>query len=75
MVADKEDKYADLGLRTIADHNPGLGPLAGLQAALNDLREGQRWLLLCPCDAIVIKPDWVRQLIDARRRHGRSGVS
>lgn len=67
VVADTADKYADLNLRTIADRNPGLGPLAGLQAALNDLREGQRWLLLCPCDAIVIKPDWVRQLIDARR--------
>lgn len=66
VVADTADKYADLNLRTITDRNPGLGPLAGLQAALNDLREGQRWLLLSPSDAVVIKPGWVRQLIDAR---------
>ncbi len=66
VVADAADKYADLGLRTIADLRPGHGPLAGLQAALDDLQDGQRWLLLCPCDAVVIEPDWVRRLLDGR---------
>ena len=66
VVADRADKYADLHLRTIADHNPGLGPLAGLQAALNDLPDDHRWLLLCPCDAVVIEPGWIRQLLGAR---------
>lgn len=66
VVADQADKYADLNLRTIADLRPGLGPLAGLQTALNDLRDGERWLLLCPCDAAVIRPGWISQLLDAR---------
>lgn len=66
VVADTTDKYADLGLRTIADLNPGRGPLAGLQTALNDLQCDQHGLLLCPCDAVVIEPDWIQQLIGAR---------
>jgi len=37
VVADAPEKYADLGLRTIADRRPGLGPLAGLEAAMLDL--------------------------------------
>ena len=66
VVADAVDKYADLGLRTIADVRRGAGPLAGLHAALNDLPVGRGWLLLCPCDAVVIKPGWIQQLINAR---------
>jgi len=62
-VADREDKYADLGLRTIADHTPGLGPVGGLHAALTDLPEDCDRLLLCPCDAAVIRPGWIEQLL------------
>lgn len=36
VIADVEDKYADLGLQTLCDLEPGLGPLGGLQAALVD---------------------------------------
>lgn len=67
VIADKPDKYTDLGLRTIADLEPGLGPLAGLQTAINDLPQDQPWLLLCSCDAIIIKPQWLRQLLGARK--------
>jgi molybdenum cofactor guanylyltransferase len=66
VVADRADKYADLGLHTIGDLNPGLGPVAGLQTALNDLPQDQTWLLLCPCDAVVIRPHWLEQLLAAR---------
>lgn len=68
VVADRPDKYADLGLHTLADLNPGLGPLSGLQTALKDLHDDQSWLLLCSCDAIVVKPHWIRQLMTARDR-------
>ncbi|MCC6681659.1 MAG: molybdenum cofactor guanylyltransferase [Phycisphaeraceae bacterium] len=65
VVADRSGKYDDLGFRTIADATPGLGPLAGLQAALSDLHHDHRWLLLCPCDALVIRPAWLDQLLAA----------
>ncbi len=66
VVADVAGKYDDLGLRTIADHSPGLGPLAGLQTALVDLPQEDDWLLLCSCDALVIRPAWLDTLLQAR---------
>lgn len=62
-VADRAGKYDDLGLRTLSDRYGGLGPLAGLQAALYDLREGEPWLLLCPCDAPGLQPEWLQRLL------------
>lgn len=65
VVADCADKYADLGLRTIADRRPGLGPLAGLDTALHDLSASSGWLLICSCDAIVLRRSWLDQLLTA----------
>jgi len=66
-VADVVDKYADLGLRTIADHRPGLGPLAGVEAALADRlnRHGDGWVLLASCDLVGLKTIWAESLTDA----------
>ena len=54
VVAEAADTYADLGLRTIADRRPGLGPLAGLEAALLDATNPPKstadWLILLSCD-------------------------
>jgi len=66
VVADRAEKYADLGLRTIRDLQPGLGPLAGLQTALTDLPPGERWLPLCACDTVVLRPAWLTDLLAAR---------
>ncbi len=63
VVADRWGKYTDLGLRTISDINPGCGPLAGLQTALQDLPKGWFRLLLCPCDAVEIRPAWLGRLL------------
>jgi molybdopterin-guanine dinucleotide biosynthesis protein A len=65
VVADRADKYADLGLRTIADRHAGLGPLAGLHAALTDAGE-EVWVLLASCDIIDLRPHWLTQLLAAR---------
>lgn len=67
VVADRVGKYDDLGLRTIADRQPGLGPLAGLDAALSDLPAGSGWLLLCCCDAVILRAEWLNQLCAAPR--------
>lgn len=64
-VADVADKYADLGVRTIADTRAGLGPMGGLLAALKDRRE-MGWLLLCSCDMVALDCAWVETLAAAR---------
>ncbi len=66
VVADQNDKYDDLEFRTIADHRPGMGPLGGLDAALRDLPDEDDWLLLCSCDAAVVRRSWLNKLIDGR---------
>ncbi len=64
VVAEREGKHADLGLRTLADRRPGLGPLAGLETALLDRGDG--WLLLTSCDWVTLEPAWVSRLLAAR---------
>lgn len=70
-VADVPDKYADLGMRTISDLTPGLGPLGGLMSALDDLGPGEHWLLLCSCDAVVIEPAWLDTLLAQTHAQGQ----
>lgn len=64
VVADREGKYDDLGWPTIADVMPGMGPLAGLHAAMHHHRahHGPGWLLLCACDHVVVQPHWLTHL-------------
>ncbi len=65
VVADHENKYQDLGLVTIADHQPGLGPLAGLERALTHHADKSpicKHLLLLSCDLLEIRPAWVEIL-------------
>ncbi len=67
VVADVQDKYADLGLTTIADETPGLGPLGGLATALGHLqrRADSAQLLLLSCDMLVFRPQWAAMLASA----------
>lgn len=69
VVAEADGAYEDLGLKTIGDLKPGLGPLGGLQAAISDMT-GEGWFLLSQCDRLGIRPEWVRRLIDGRRAAG-----
>jgi molybdopterin-guanine dinucleotide biosynthesis protein A len=69
VVSDQENKYADLGFSTIADINPGLGPLSGLHTSLQHARsekEGESWILCVSCDRIGIKNKWIEALIAQR---------
>ncbi len=67
VVAGAADNYADLGLRTIADRRPGLGPLAGIEAALHDARDISEWVVIFSCDLTAIRPAWIELLAAARR--------
>src|SRR3954452_12325135 len=51
VVAEVAGKYDDLGLKTIADQVPGLGPMGGLKTILGSLPENSRspWFLLVSC--------------------------
>lgn len=65
VVADNAGAYKDLGLMTIGDLRPGMGPMGGLDAALADrvARHGKGWLLLASCDLAEPKSDWVQHLL------------
>jgi molybdopterin-guanine dinucleotide biosynthesis protein A len=61
VVADRRDKYLDLGLTTIADALPGLGPLGGLLTAFQHAA-GSRWTLVLSCDLLDLRPEWLEEL-------------
>ena len=62
VVASTEGVYQDLGLRTIADIQPRLGPIGGLLTAIDDA--GADWLLVMACDWVGLEADWLSNLID-----------
>ena len=61
-VADRRAKYDDLGIRTIADFDPHLGPLGGILRAADDAGEG--YFLIRSCDRIGLRATWVRILFE-----------
>jgi len=65
VVADVPDKYQDLGYATIADTEPGLGPIGGLITALEHAGDAE-WVLISSCDWLRLKPRWVQLLLQAR---------
>jgi len=69
VVAEAAGKFNDLGCRTIADTQPGLGPIGGLQTALTALQAGDagEWLLLISCDLHGVQEHWIEQLLDHRQ--------
>ncbi|MFC1643196.1 molybdenum cofactor guanylyltransferase [Myxococcota bacterium] len=69
VVADRCDKYLDLGLTTIADVLPGLGPLGGLHAAMSHAT-GSCWTLVLSCDLLELRTEWLDEL----ERHAGRGV-
>ena len=59
VVSEENGKYGDLGLDTIADDQPHLGPLGGLIAALRHCDQDR--LLLLACDQPSLD-DWLPTL-------------
>ncbi len=72
-VAESPGKYADLGVRTIADVRAGLGPIGGLVTALKDL-PNPGWLLLCSCDMVAVDCEWVNTLLAARPSNSQAAA-
>lgn len=66
VVAARAGQYRDLGLRTLGDLRPGLGPMGGLATALADMdRPG--WLALIACDWAGLRGEWLVSLKHAAR--------
>ncbi|MEM1027557.1 MAG: molybdenum cofactor guanylyltransferase [Planctomycetota bacterium] len=73
VVAQTVGIYDDLGFPTIADTGADLGPLAGLQAALQHAAKdvgtetpasGPTWILLSSCDLVQPTAGMIKPLID-----------
>jgi len=74
VVAQRPEQYADLGLETVADMEPNLGPVGGLATALAALDEAAPWALLLPCDVLGLRRRWIKQLLAVPRK-GRLAVA
>lgn len=68
VIADRPDKYADLGLTTLADAQPHQGPLGGLHTALTHARSagspGTR-VLVASCDHLELRTSWLHTLLSS----------
>ena len=73
VVADIADKYQDLGYQTIADFQPGLGPMGGIFTALCH-HTSDDFILCISCDRIGIEPEWLKQLTQARQPNTKAIV-
>ena len=71
-VADRPGRYARLGIDTIADIEPGRGPVGGLHTALR--HNAGDWLILVSCDMLDLRPAWLAML-DRARRAGAPAVA
>ena len=62
------ERYSDLNLECLADLHPGLGPLAGIEAALASGR-GELNLILA-CDMPDVRSAWLEHLLNTADRTG-----
>jgi molybdopterin-guanine dinucleotide biosynthesis protein A len=65
-VIGEPERYSDLDLECLPDLHPGLGPLAGIEAALASGR-GELNLILA-CDMPQIEPAWLESLLNTAER-------
>lgn len=66
VVADREDRYADLDISALADEVHDAGPMAGLATSLKHRQTnlGDGWLLLISCDQVIWKESWFELLVN-----------
>ncbi|HTI51293.1 MAG TPA: molybdenum cofactor guanylyltransferase [Planctomycetaceae bacterium] len=67
VVAARDQALPDLptGVRIARDEHESLGPLAGLAAGLSAIRGDVDAAYVSSCDAPLLKPEFVRHMIDA----------
>jgi molybdopterin-guanine dinucleotide biosynthesis protein A len=70
LVANDPEAYRDVGLPTVPDLRSGLGPLAGIEAALTHFQD-REGLLLLACDLPSITRSEIAVLLTAFHQNGR----
>lgn len=67
IMAERPDKYLDLGIACIVDERPNMGPIIGLISSLRhrSQTQGQGWILAIGCDQALWSNDWWRKLASA----------
>ena len=66
VVARVAAQYEDLGLATIADLRPGLGPIGGIQTALaHATQRGIAWAFVISADLVALRSHWLARLREA----------
>lgn len=60
VVADRTDRYAELGIESIRDIDPQAGPLCGLLTALREqaTKAQPSWILVAGCDQLTWREPW-----------------
>lgn len=60
VVADRTDRYAELGIESIRDIDPQAGPLCGLLTALREqvTKTEPSWILVVGCDQLTWRDPW-----------------
>lgn len=60
VVADRSDRYVDLGIESIPDIDPQAGPLCGLLTALREqvTKAEPSWVLVVGCDQLTWRDQW-----------------
>ncbi|MEP7363641.1 MAG: molybdenum cofactor guanylyltransferase [Acidobacteriota bacterium] len=75
-VVGPKERYASLGLPLIEDARHGCGPLAGIEAALQDCstKVGADWALIVACDMPGLDEQGLAVLLDEAPRAGAAQV-
>lgn len=71
VATNRPERFAHLGVETVADRHPGCGPLAGIHSAM--LASRRPWIFVAACDMPGLDAGVIRWLL-ARPRHGDAVV-
>jgi len=71
VVANHAHRWVPTGCRVVVDQHVGIGPIAGIYAALKDRSScfGAGWVFVAACDLVRPKQAWVDPLIQAAKVH------
>lgn len=67
VVANEADKFAGYGVDVVGDEFPGLGPLAGIHAAMGRVRSD--YVFVIACDMPFVQRDTIAYLVRRLRDH------
>lgn len=63
VVADRSDRYSQIGIESLVDLYQDSGPLSGITTAMQDRQDrlGEGWLLVLTCDQLKWDSAWLQK--------------